>query len=960
MGKHFFAKLVAAVIVLQVTAVAVQAQSIDLNQPLPFDSAIVKGVLPNGLTYYIRHNALPAQRLELRLLVNAGSVLENDNQLGLAHFMEHMEFDGLQHFSKNTLADFLQKMGVPSGADLDAYTMFDASGYMLPIPMDSTGNVDSAFQILRDWMSGALIADSDVNNERKVILEESGMRMRDVTMRVYIKYMRGVLNNSRYADRLPSGSDSIVANASPELIRQFYRDWYRPDLMAVAVVGDIGVQQAKDLIQKYFGDMENPANEKARTVYHIAPYAAQHAQVITDSEARGYIFTLFFPAHPIPQEKTLGDYKNLLVRYLFQDCTNRKLTNLTQTSKPAYVRAGISIAEGLIPQVDNYDENMQLDITPVNNVQASIDSAINVLLSIQKYGFTEADIKTAKDRVLANIERSYNERNTTQSADFVNDIIHNFLQGNPIPGRTAEYNYIKELLPTITVQDVNDMANQWLSNNKNCYALITAPTKTQTPIPSESELSSFVTTAFQQNPYPLEDRAAITSLLQKEPIAGSITAVQKDTALGTTTFTLSNGVKVTVKPTDFRNDEIIMSGIKYGGTGQFAVEDKANAAFMPPIIGAMGYGNFTPMQLQNFLAGKQVGVNMSFSEASNIINGGCMVKDLETLLQLTYLKLTSPRSDTALFNGFIARMRSQIQSINNNPQYAFEDTLNKVLYNNNPFTPIAVPSESDISKINMDRILQLYKEQFGYADGMQFFFVGNVNIDSLKPLMELYLGSLPVRGVAPKYKDNGMRFVSGNKTLKFRRGINQQSLIIDMYHGNIKYTQDAELKANILAQAMTIEVMDTIREKMQAIYSGNVSAAVSQYPYSYYNISAYMPCLPANVDKILAEYSREIADYKKNGVSAINLDKVKKAMVEKYNDNMKQNGYWASQLQDIFVWKHSTDFFLNYDKKINAVTADDLKAFANQVLNDNNNFKAISYPEKIEQTNASANTSGGK
>jgi zinc protease len=340
---------------------------------------------------------------------------------------------------------------------------------------------------------------------------------------------------------------------------------------------------------------------------------------------------------------------------------------------------------------------------------------------------------------------------------------------------------------------------------------------------------------------------------------------------------------------------------------------------------------------------------MGLGNASNNINGSSTIKDLPVLLQLTYLKLTSPRRDTTLFDGFISKIRSEIQPLNNNPQYLFQDTLNKVLYSNNPLGPIIIPTDRDLTEIDLDRTLQIYREQFGSADGMQFFFVGNVNIDSLKPLIEKYLGGLPVSGNKPMYKDNGLRFVTGDKTFEFRKGVDQKSMIIDIYHGEIKYTQETDLKANMLAQAMSIQVIDTMREKMHAIYAGGVYAGVSQYPYSYYTIVAQMPCGPENVDKLLAEYNKEIADYRTNGVSETNLDKVKKAMLEKHKENMRLNGYWAGELQNIFVWKGNPDFLLDYDKIVNAVTNNDLKTFANKVLNDNNNFKAISYPEKIEK-----------
>jgi len=389
-----------------------------------------------------------------------------------------------------------------------------------------------------------------------------------------------------------------------------------------------------------------------------------------------------------------------------------------------------------------------------------------------------------------------------------------------------------------------------------------------------------------------------------------------------------------------------LSGIKYGGTGHFGVVDKSNTTFLSSVINSMGYGQFTPTALNDFLSGKTVQLNTGWDDASIVVNGYSSVKDLPALLQLTYLKLTSPRKDTNLFTGYITKMTAQIQALKDNPQYAFQDTLVKVAYNNNPLAPIAIPAENDLNNINMDRVLDIYKEQFGYADGLHLFFVGNINIDSLKPLLEQYVASLPVKGVKPVYKDNGLRMVSGDKTFKFYKGADPKSLIIDIYHGEQKFSEDAYLKANILAQAMTIQIIDTIREKMQAIYAGNANANFPRAPYPHYVFQTVMPCGPENVDKILAEYNREIAEYKSAGVSAINLDKVKKATLEQRKESMKQNNYWAEELQSILFWGKNKNLFLNFEQRVNAVSVKDLKASANKFFNNNNHFKAISYPGK--------------
>ena len=932
-------------IVLQMMMQAtVHAQSLDLNQALPFDSTVTKGQLSNGLTYYIKPNGKPEQKVELRLVEAVGSIMENDNQRGLAHFMEHMGFNGLQHFPKNTLVDFLQKIGVKFGADLNAYTGFDRTFYLLPVPTDKPGNLDSAFQVVADWAGGALITTDDVNDERHVILEESRMSTKNAYMRLFSQYLPGLVNNSRYADRLPIGLDSIILNADPDRIREFYHDWYRPNLQAVIVVGDITVDAAKAMIEKYFGGLKNPENERSRTIYEVPPYTEKKAVVVVDSEANYYNFQLYFPARKAIEDKTVGDYRNSLIRNVLVSGLNRKFRDLTQTANPPFAQAG----GGFSRQLSLVSEQFSLGLVPVDDFTKAINAAIGVLLQVQKYGLTNDEIETSRKEFLAGYEKSYAERNTTESAHYTDELARNFTVGEAVEGITNEYLYAKEFLPAITKDDINAAIKKWLPENQNYFTYISAPLNSKIKLPNKDELLAIVENAFKQEPAKPVEKTQATSLLTSLPTPGKIVSETKDAELGSTTYTLSNGVKVTVKPTDFKTDEILLSGVRYGGTGLFGVADKSNTTFLSSVVASMGYGQFTPTALNDFLSGKVVQVGAYLDQSANFISGSSSVKDLPTLLQLTYLKLTSPRKDTELFTGYITKMAAQFQSLKDNPQYAFQDTLTKVLSGNNPLTPIVIPTEDDLNKINMDRVLDIYKDQFGYADGLQLFFVGNVNVDSLKPLLEQYVASLPVKGLKPVYKDNGVRMVSGAKTFNFYKGADAKSLIVDIYHGEEKYSEEAELKANMLAQAMTIQVIDTMREKMQAIYAGGTSSYFIETPYSHYAIQTSMPCGPENVDKILTEYNREIAEYKSIGVSAINLDKVKKATLEQRKENMKQNGYWMNNLRSILFWGDSKKFFLDYEQEVNAVSVEDLKVFADKFLNNNNRFTAISYPGKTE------------
>lgn len=944
MFRKFFSAAAIASMFLGAASFTASAQQLNLNQPIPIDSSVTVGKLANGLTYYIKPNAKPEQKVELRLVVNAGSILENDNQQGFAHFMEHMNFNGLKHFPKNELVHYLQKIGVQFGADLNANTGWDRTYYILPIPTDQEGNLDNGFQIVADWAGGALLTSEEIDDERKVISEELRMRDKNASTRMMKQFLPAMLNGSRYAYRLPGGKDSIVLHGDGQQIRDFYHDWYRPNLMAVIVVGDITTAKAKAMIEKYFGDLKAPANEKTRTFYDMKPYTKAQAKVVTDPEATNYEFALLFPSQERHIEKTLGDYRKSLVRSIFTQTLNRKLHELAQTGNPPYTSAYGSVS-GTFGGITLVNEGFEMDVTPVDTFRNAIDSAIAELLRVQKYGFSEKDIESTKKDFLAFYENAYNEREKTLSTRYTDEYAANFMRQEPIPGIANEYHYAQEMLPTITAKEVSGLANDILSNSKNFFALITGPSKGNIQLPSEAELLTMVEDAFKQQVSQRADKEVATNLLTEQPKAGSIVSTKANEALGTTTYTLSNGVLVTVKPTTFKSDEIVFTGVKMGGTGQFSAADKANAKFLSTIISTMGYGQFTPTDLNNFLSGKNVSVQADMGASSNVIDGSSSVKDFQTLLELNYLKLTEPRMDEDLFKGFITKMTTQLKFIKANPQAAFVDTLFKVMYHNDPLTDIRIPSEADLNSINAQRCIDIYKQQFGNADGFHFFIVGNVDEATLKPLLEKYIASLPVQHTTPAYKDNGLRPVSGKQEFKFYKGNDQKSLILSIYHGdNIKYSEDLALKADLLSQVMTMQITDTIREKMAAIYSGGASADVRQVPFAHFQIMTYLPCGPENVDAILKEMDKEVKGYQTNGAPADYLEKAKKATVEAHKEDLKKNNYWAQQLQQIMVWGNSQDFLLNYDQKVNNISNNDIIDVAKLLLGDSS-FTAISYPE---------------
>ncbi len=956
MLRKFFSKVALACFLAGTTLSPLVTMAQANDAKLPVDPKIKVGKLPNGLTYYIRPNNKPEKKVELRLVVNAGSILENDDQQGLAHFMEHMNFNGTKNFPKNKLVDFLQSIGVEFGADLNAYTSFDETVYILPIPTDKPGNLESGFQVIEDWAHNANLTEADINDERNVVLEESRLG-KGADDRMMKKYLPKLLAGSHYGERLPIGKDDILKTFKPETIRSFYRDWYRPDLMAVAVVGDITIPQAEALIKKHFAGMKNPAQERPRKMFEVKPYADASAMVLTDKEATNYMFQLFFPARKSKEQVTLNDYRGELVKSLFTQILNRRLQELTRSAAPPF-----AFAYGFADSWARGYESFGIMASPTTDIATAVNAALAEVVKAEEFGFTASELEIVKKQMLSNVEKTYNERNTTESGNLVSEYVRNFLTKEPIPGIENEYKYYQDMLPGITLQEVNAEAKKWIAkaDNKEYFTLITGPDSKQMKVPTDMELKTMVDNALQQKVSANAEKVVASNLLDKEPVAGKITSEATDKELGATTYTLSNGVKVTVKKTDFKSDEIVMTAVKKGGASNYGADDRSNTKFMTDVIEAMGYGKFTPTELTDALSGKTVELLPKMGEISAELEGKSSVKDFESLMQLTHLQLTEPRKDDGLFGGFMSTMKMQLQFLGSNPQIAFVDTMIKTLYHNDPRRPIAVPTAADVEKINADRVLDIYKNEFSNADGFHFFIVGNVDESTIKPMLEKYIASLPAKGTKPTFKDNGLRAIDGVNRLNFKKGQEQKSLVITMQRGELPYTEDLALQADMIGEILSIKVIEEIREQMGAIYGGGFNGSFERYPYARYTFSGQFPCGPENVEPILKKANEEIANLKANGPSQKDLDKVKLAKLEKRKESIKTNNYWNAKLEQLMFWDYSKQRFLNMESELNKITVADIKATANKMLDGKNSFTAVLLPEVVETKKETKTQGAGK
>lgn len=928
----------AFMILMVLCSVSVFAQ-VKLTDKIPLDPKVKTGKLPNGLVYYIRQNKKPEQKVELRLVVNAGSIQEDDDQQGLAHMGEHMAFNGTKNFRKNEIVSFLQSIGVGFGSDLNAFTSFDQTVYILPIPTDKPGNLESGFQILEDWAHNVSYMDEDINNERNIIIEE-GRQGKSADERMFKKILPDLLAGSKYANRLPIGKEELIRNFPPAAIRRFYKEWYRPNLMAVVVVGDVDPAKAEAMIKKHFTRLVNPANPRKRESATMPAYTANKAVVITDPEATSYSVAINYSAFKSAPMVTVGDFRKAQIKNLFASMANQRLGELTQKENPPFLGAQTSFGT----YARGYDAYGAYAAAGTGDVKRALTALMEELERINKYGFTAAELERTKKNILASYERAYNDREKAESGSFVDEYVNFFLEQAPSPGIAKEYEYIKAILPGITVEEVNAFSKELQKNDKH-FVYVTGPEKGAASLPSSNELLAIIDAADKADVKPYEEKVIGNSLMANLPKAGTITNKTSNATLGTTDLTLSNGITVTLKPTDYKNDQILVAGTAFGGKNNYGLADKFNAEYFSAVVPTMGIGEFSPTDLRKVLAGKSAGLQISVSGYTHGLGGSSTVKDLETLFQLIYLQMTAPRKDAELFNSFIQRNKSQFANLAANPEAAFADSMYKVVYQNNPLAPIRVPHVEYFDQINLDRCIEIYKEMFGNAAGMHFVFTGSFKESEITPFIQQYLASLPVSGKAMDIVDNKVRVISGDHEFKMNKGAEAKSLILAFYTGETAYNPHMNLKIKALSEVLNLRIIEELREKIQGIYGGQSSGSLEKYPYNAYSFMVQLPCGPEKADTLVKALKHEIAVIRDKGFDSTYLDKVKKTWVEGYKAGYKDNGTWLSQLMNTRLMGMSMDGFLNYEKIVNALTVADVQEAAKLVFGGKNEFYAILMPE---------------
>ena len=913
----------------------------DLTQQLPVDTNVKMGKLANGLTYYIRKNTKPERKVELRLVVNTGSILEDDDQQGLAHFTEHMAFNGSKNFKKNELVSFLQSIGVEFGADLNAYTGFDETVYILPIPTEKKENIEKGFQILEDWASTVSFENDDIDKERGVVLEESRLG-KGAEDRMFRKVYPKLFEGSRYSERLPIGKDDILKNFKYDVIKRFYHDWYRPNLMAVVVVGDMDPGEAERMIKAHFENLKNPEKVRERVNTAVPERTKSEGIVVTDPEATNHVVEVHYSYKKEKEQKTLGDYRELMVRRLFTSMLSQRMQELTQKADPPFVFGGTFIGG----YARGYEEFQSLAYVGKGGVEPALNALIMENERARKFGFTANELERTKKMVMKSVERSYNERDKTESSTLVQEYVQHFLTGEAIPGIEAEFNYHKQLLDGISLEEVNKYAAKSIpADTEHKLVVLTGPEKADFTIPSNEAILTMAQKASQAEIKPYEEKAIASTLLDKTPAPGRIVSEKTNKTLGTTELTLSNGIKVILKPTDFKNDQVVMNASRFGGQYLYDAKDRFNAEFASTVVSQMGIGQFSPVDLRKVLAGKSASVSPRIGPISETISGSCSATDVETMLQMLYLYFNAPREDAELFKSFVTKQQALYQNMMSDPQFTFQDSLMRILYRDHPWAP-KLPKPENFEHIDMNRALQIYKERFGDANGFTFAIVGKFDVAAIKPLVATYVGSLRSSEKKSGYKDVGLRPIKGVVKKEVKKGTEPKSFIRMFWNGEAAFSESEQLKLQALSEVLNIKIIETLREDLSGIYGGGMYGNLSKNPYNNYSIGVSLPCGPENVEQLIKATHAEIDKIKSEGPKIDDLNKVKETWRQQYDVNIKDNLFWSRQLIQSVETGVSPENMISYLDRIAALTPKDIKDAANKYLDMKNYVQVVLYPEK--------------
>lgn len=913
------------------------AQVENLNKKIPIDSTIKIGKLNNGLTYYIKHNAKPKNRAELRLVLKAGSILEDEDQLGLAHFVEHMAFNGTKSFKKNELIDYLQSLGVEFGADLNAHTSFDETVYKLSVPTDQK-TFNTGLQVLRDWADGITFEDEEIDNERGIVAEELRARQ-GAGMRMYYKSIPLITNNSRYAQRSPIGTLDVIMNSDYDALKRFYRDWYRPDLMALVLVGDFDVLETEKKVKTLFNSLQPLKNPRERVYYKIPEHKDPVVAVITDKEATGARVSLYIKKEE-SQVKTLQDYRQVLLNRLYTGMLRQRLSDVELQPNAPFLATTVGIG--------NFLGNMDSYYLRANLKEEKITEGIEALFTeserAKKHGFTTPELERYKQLLLNNADLRQKETGKIGTKYYIEQYIDHFTDRKPIPSDAFVYQFYKDVFPTITVDEVNSISEKWVRDD-NMAIVLNAVEKENLKLPTENDIKTILKNVQLKNIEAYTDTLGDVQLMPVLPKLGKITSETYNKKIDVTTWQLANGIRVIAKPTTFQNDLISMNGYRPGGSSTAPDSLYVSARNAGVIIGSSGVNGISKNDLKKLNMGKTLQVTPRINFYDDLISGTSSSKDLERMFQMVHLYFTKPNKDDAVFNANKENLKSLYKNQDKSPGRFFEKKISQFMTNSHlramPQTMQQVENE-----LNIDDAYNFYKERFSSANGFTFIFVGSFDIENLKTYSSQYLGSLPSNlNEESTWKDTGLRYTEGVIKKTIVKGVDDKSTVDMRFTGTLDFSLEEKKKLSLLGKLLKIKLTEEMREKMAGVYGVQVSGFASEQPYNWYRMNIRFTCDPDNVEQLIAKVFEEIKKIKNKGATEKDLNKIKEAELANAKEYLEINSYWIYKLKEAQEYGLNPEAILDYKKTIDKIDSKMFQDAANTYFNTDNYAEFILVPE---------------
>jgi zinc protease len=919
---------------------AASVASYSLSQQIPVDPDVVVGSLPNGLRYYVRANGKPARRAELRLVVKTGSVLEDDDQQGVAHFVEHMEFEGTRHFPRKSIVDFLSSLGLSIGPDANAATSYDDTQYMLRVPTDVPGALDRALLVLEDWAQGASFDQSGIDHERGIVLSEwrmhlgAGERMQD-------KIRRAQLEGSRYADRPPIGDPNILEHVQREPLIRFYRDWYRPNLMAVIVVGDVDRDAVVTMIKDHFSSLSSPSPERPRPTFDVPDHPGTRYAVVTDKETTANVVQIG-DLRPARNQGSVGGYRELMLDQLFARMLSARLDELSQSANPPFLRAAAD--RGLFATARTRDETILQALVSNDGAARGLDALLTELQRVARFGFTATELARAKQAMMLNYERGVTESPDRESTSRADEYTRNFLQGEALPTIWQELAFHRRLVPGSTLGEVNALTRDWFPD-QNRLIVVSAPDAAGVVLPDQAQLAAVVKTASAKRLEPYLDVAAGQALMAAPPPRGTVVKTIARPEAGITEWTLSNGATVVLKPTTLKEDQILFRAEAPGGTSRASGADFIPARVADAVVSAGGVGPFSAVMLGKILAGKAVSVAPFIDEIDEGMRGGSTPQDLETMFQLLYLRFTQPRADPTAFAAMASQGRGLLANQMASPDVVFHQAIDAILSRNSPRRQPETPATVD--QWNVATSLAFYKARFADASNFTFVFVGSFTPEAIKPLVETYIASLPATHVHETWRDLGIVPPPGVVEQTIEKGIAPKSEVAIVLSGPFEYDDAHRLALRAMTLVLQSRLVDTIRQELGGTYSITATADAQKFPRPEYRVWIDWTCDPARTATLVQRVFEEIAFVKATPLSPNQVALIREALLREFEGNHQDNGYLLNQISHRYEDGDAANIAAvdNLPDRIAALTGEAMQRAAQTYFNTGNYVKVTLMPE---------------